>query len=83
MQIDGVKVFSATMQRKRDELGDGITRWIQDNRDKEIVDVIVTQSSDAEFHCVTITLFWRRRRSSADRPGRRPIYGTGKARMVE
>jgi len=40
-------------------MGDNITRWLTENPNLEIVDKTVTQSSDKEFHCVTITLFYR------------------------
>lgn len=63
MQIDGVKVFSATMAKQREELGTRITGWLRDNPGLEIVDRVVTQSSDAEFHCITITLFYAERRA--------------------
>lgn len=56
---DSVKVFSETLARKRAALGERITEWLRQNPDAEIVDKIVTQSSDAEFHCLTITLFYR------------------------
>lgn len=55
----GVKVFSATKARDRDQLGETITRWVRENSGYEITDKIVTQSSDKEFHCLTITLFYR------------------------
>jgi hypothetical protein len=54
----GVKVFTATKARDRDELGNAITRWIAENPSLRIVDKVVTQSSDAEFHCLTITIFY-------------------------
>lgn len=57
-QFNGVKVFSATMARDRDLLGDRITEWLRDNPESEIVDTIVTQSSDEAFHCIAITLFY-------------------------
>jgi hypothetical protein len=63
MQFDTVKTFSATKAKDRAALGDVLTEWIENNRDKEIVDKIVTQSSDNEFHCLTITLFCRPRRT--------------------
>lgn len=56
--FNGVKVFSATMAQERDRLGDRITEWIREHRDHEIVDTIVTQSSDEAFHCLVITLFY-------------------------
>ena len=57
----GMKVFSTTLARDREQMGDTITRWLHDNQQLEIVDKIVTQSSDKEFHCLTITLFYRER----------------------
>ena len=52
-----VKVFSATLARDRENLGERVTAWLRQGR-KEVVDKIVTQSSDSEFHCLTITLFY-------------------------
>lgn len=56
--ITGVKVFSATKFKEREALGDLITAWIRQHPDYAIVDRVVTQSSDSEFHCLTITLFY-------------------------
>ena len=59
--FDGVIVFSATKQKDRDELGETVTRWLDQKRGSiEIVDKQVTQSSDSEYHCVTIILFYNR-----------------------
>ena len=57
--VSGVKVFSATKARERSRLGEDVTDWMRNNEGAEIVDKIVTQSSDSEFHCLTITLFYR------------------------
>ncbi|HET9595332.1 MAG TPA: hypothetical protein VFP65_07115 [Anaeromyxobacteraceae bacterium] len=57
----GVKVFSTTLARDRDALSDRITNWMRDNPRLEIVDQVVTQSSDKEFHCLTLTFFYRER----------------------
>ena len=54
----GVKVFTATKARDREALGDVITRWLADNPRARVVDKIVTQSSDSQFHCLSITLFY-------------------------
>lgn len=54
----GVKVFSATKFRDRAELGERITDWLQSNS-VEVVNTVTTQSSDAEFHCLTITIFYK------------------------
>ena len=56
---EGVKVFSATKHKDRDELGEKITSWLSAQQDRiELVDKQITQSSDSEYHCVTITLFY-------------------------
>ncbi len=59
----GVKVFSATKAKERDELGTVLTNWIAANPQFEILDRVVTQSSDREFHCLTITIFYRHRQT--------------------
>ncbi|HSI05347.1 MAG: hypothetical protein ACAI38_24675 [Myxococcota bacterium] len=60
--FDGCKVFSATKQKDRDELGETATRWLNENKSRvEIVDKTVTQSSDNEYHCLTIIVFYRYR----------------------
>jgi len=55
----GVKVFSTTLARDRESLGETITRWIADHPGIEIVDKQVRQSSDRQFHCLSVTLFYR------------------------
>jgi len=45
-------------------MGETITKWLKENPNAEIVDKVVTQSSDKEFHCLTITLFYRQRNST-------------------
>lgn len=60
----GVKVFSATKARERELIGERINEWLDDTVGKgkvEVVDTVVTQSSDREFHCLTITIFYRPR----------------------
>jgi hypothetical protein len=64
MNFTGVKVFSATKAKEREELGETITRWIRANADLEVVDRVVSQSSDDEFHCLSIILFYRRRNAT-------------------
>lgn len=55
----GMKVFSATRRRDIAELGDRITEWIR-SRPKSVIvtGAKVTQSSDAQFHCVTVIVFF-------------------------
>ncbi len=55
----GVKVFSTTLARDRDGLSDRITSWLRERPGIEVVDKVVTQSSDKEFHCLSITFFYR------------------------
>jgi hypothetical protein len=55
----GVKVFSATKAKEREELGENVTRWLKSNSDLELVDRVVLQSSDNEFHCYTVVLFYK------------------------
>lgn len=57
----GVKVFSATKAKERDDLGEQVTRWLRANADLEIVDRVVMQSSDNEFHCLSVVLFYKPR----------------------
>lgn len=54
-----VKVFSATMARDREELGERITTWMR----KENVtpkEVDVRQSSDEAFHCLTFVIWYEK-----------------------
>jgi len=60
-QFTGVKVFSTTLARDREVMGEKITTWLKDNPSAEIVDKEVTQSSDKEFHCLTVTLFYKQK----------------------
>lgn len=55
----GVAVFAATMARERELLGERVTAWLSGHPELRVVDAVVTQSSDAEFHCITITVFWK------------------------
>ncbi len=57
-RFNGVKIFSATMAQERDRLGERITEWMREHPAYEIVDTVVTQSSDEAFHCLVITLFY-------------------------
>jgi hypothetical protein len=61
MDFSAIKVFSTTLARDRETMGETITKWIRDNPQADIIDKEVTQSSDKEFHCLTITLFYRQR----------------------
>jgi antibiotic biosynthesis monooxygenase (ABM) superfamily enzyme len=54
----GVKVFSATKAKEREDLGEQITAWIRNNPGHIIKDTVVSQSSDNEFHCLSIVVFY-------------------------
>ena len=61
----GVKVFSATKAKDREELSENVTRWLRSNADLEIVDKEVRQSSDDEFHCYTLVIFYKHKNAPA------------------
>lgn len=66
--FNGAKVFSATMAQDREFLGDKVTAWIQSNPRRQIVDTVVTLSSDDAFHCLAITVFfWEKLEETAAR----------------
>lgn len=59
--FDGVKVFSATKQKEREALGETITAWLHEHGPSiTLVDKVVLQSSDNAYHCLSVTLFYRR-----------------------
>jgi hypothetical protein len=53
-----VKIFSTTLARDREQLGERITGWLRTHPELTPVEVVVRQSSDSAFHCLTITLFF-------------------------
>lgn len=59
-QFTGVKIFSATLAEQRAALGETVTQWLRLNPQLEVVEKVVTQSSDNRFHCLTLVLFFRR-----------------------
>ena len=56
-KLQVVKVFSATMARDRETLGDRVTTWIRSNPELAVQSTVVTQSSDQGFHCISIVVF--------------------------
>ena len=58
LAFNGVKVFSATMFAQRDQLGEQVTAWLAARPHLKLADVVVTQSSDEQFHCIAITVFY-------------------------
>ena len=58
---DAVKVFSATKAAEREALGDRVTLWLSEHSEVTVVDTLVQQSSDNQFHCLSILVFYRQR----------------------
>ena len=54
----GVKVFTATKAKERENLGSKITQWLEENPEVRLKDTRVVQSSDNEFHCLSIIVFY-------------------------
>jgi hypothetical protein len=52
------KVFSATLARDRDELGNRVSEFIEALSPTPISEKQVLLSSDSEFHCLVIVLWW-------------------------
>jgi hypothetical protein len=62
--FNAVKIFTATKAKEREDLGEVITRWLNANPGIEIVDKVVQQSSDNEYHCLTVVLFYKKKAAS-------------------
>jgi hypothetical protein len=59
--FNGVKVFAATTFVQRQQAGDVVTEWLAAHPSLQVRDIVVGQSSDSEYHCITITVFyWER-----------------------
>ena len=56
--FNGVKVFSVTLARDREDLGGKVTEWLREHPGCEVAEMRVVQSSDREFHCVSLVLFF-------------------------
>ena len=59
VSFNGVKVFTGATEMQRKRLGEVVTDWLGSHHDFHIVDMCVLQTSDREYHCVTITIFYR------------------------
>lgn len=55
-KVNLVKVFSVTKARDRQDLGERVTAWIQENPNVQIVNTVVSQSSDQSYHCLSMVL---------------------------
>lgn len=56
--FNGVKVFAATMVADRMQLGERVTDWLRRHPDLTVADMVIRQSSDSAFHCISITVFY-------------------------
>ena len=60
--FNGVQVFAATMVHQRATLGEQVTAWLEEARRTrtgfEVVDIVVRQSSDEAYHCISIVVFF-------------------------
>ena len=51
-----VKVFSATMAKDREVLGEKVTDWLRRNPKVQVDELRTMQSSDEQFHCITVVV---------------------------
>jgi hypothetical protein len=56
-----LQTFSATKAKDRAVLGERVTEWLRGHPELEVTDKQVLQSSDREFHCVSVVLWLRAR----------------------
>jgi hypothetical protein len=57
--FSNVKIFSATTSIARSMLGDTVTAWFVAQRSLiAIADIKLVQSSDSEYHCISIVVFY-------------------------
>ena len=68
VNVNTVKVFSATKARDRESLGERVTEWLLGHPEIQVLKTIVAQSSDSEFHCLSIVLICTSGRSTAISP---------------
>jgi hypothetical protein len=57
--FDGCKVFTTTLARDREAMSERINAWLAQHPELTVVDREVRLSSDQQFHCLSIILFYR------------------------
>lgn len=62
MDFDGMVIFSASKHADREKMGADVTAWRRNNASATITDVRTMQSSDNEFHCVTVVIFYKNKK---------------------
>ena len=60
----GMKIFTTTLARDRATMGETVGKWIAEHPELETVDHEVRQSSDKQFHCLSIVVYYREREGS-------------------
>ena len=60
--FNGIHVIAATMFQQRQTLGEQVTEWLENAAKTrpgfQLVDIVVRQSSDEEYHCISIIIFF-------------------------
>lgn len=74
-----VKVFSATMARDREVLGEVVTEWLRSHPQVEVDEIRTMQSSDQAYHCTTIVVLGRVGMAE-DAPVKMPVPSPGARR---
>jgi hypothetical protein len=70
MGFQGAKVFSATKAKEREGLGERVTEWIRRTGAVcHTTEMVVLQSSDMEYHCLSIVVFYEQPHGSIHRAG--------------
>lgn len=61
--FNGVHVIAATLFQQRHTLGEKVTEWLEDAAKTrpgfQLVDIVVRQSSDQAYHCLSVVIFYR------------------------
>ena len=73
--FNGVHVIAATMFQQRQTLGEQVTEWLENAAKTrpgfQLVDMVVRQSSDEAYHCISIIIFFNEDLGSAKGDGRK------------
>jgi hypothetical protein len=56
----GVKVFTATKAKEREELGEAVSLWMRQRDCPQVLDTQINQSSDNDYHCLSITVIYKK-----------------------
>jgi len=56
--MNGIKVFTATKTADREMLGERVSEWLSQFPDLPILKKVVVQSSDKEYHCLSIVIMF-------------------------